>query len=213
MRRHPSLVVLARGVNRRSLLLRSLVDNLSPPVKPEDARTVVYVTIEALNLWSNFCRSFYLSCCFNAKTSGGHSVVISGPVINSHLDAIQFAVSVTGRSRRRSGPWSRRDEPAWHVPRIFLTVLTRLGMSNWTTVQAALSYPMGAFDDLRAVRNFFAHRNEETVAEVVQVARNHALSPNLRPTDLVCSSVPSRPQALMADWLDDIRSVAGALCA
>jgi hypothetical protein len=84
--------------------------------------------------------------------------------------------------------------------------------SNLVSIQNAFAYQTTAFDDLRTVRNFFAHRNEETASKVVAVARKNGISPWFRPADAICSRAFSRPQSLVADWLDDIRVAIEALC-
>lgn len=212
MRWSPELDVLARQAARRSSKLRLLVQDLSPPVGSSEVRIVAYTTIEALNLWAEFERSYYISCCLGCRNRGGRPVTVTATII-SVQDAIEFAVRTTRSSTKATGPWKRRDEPDWLSPEILLKLLRALNSSNLATAQAALSYPSRVFKDLPTVRNFFAHRHEETARKVASVAHSHGLSSRRRPEELMCTRLPSRPENILTDWLDAIRIVAVALCA
>jgi hypothetical protein len=189
-----------------------LVDNMTAPLDSASERTVAYVTIEIVNLWSSFCRAYYLSCCLGTMTAGGHRVVVNAGRFHSTMEAIGFAVEIAGRGRNKTGPWRRMEEPAWHVPATFLRVQQALQPSNLVNMHNAFSYSTTAFDDLRTLRNFFAHRNEDTARGVLGVARNNGISPRLHPADVICSRASNRPQSLVSDWLDDVRVVAQDMC-
>lgn len=208
MRREGSLLVLAEKARRRALLLRSLVDHISGVVTVEEDRLTAFVTIEALNLWNLFCRSFYVSAALGCRDGSGSRVTCSTGGIRSEMDAMTVAIhAVKPRLRGKQGPWSHRDEPPWHDTSSFLSAIQALGPSNLLTVQSALSYPTKAFAYLPTARNFYAHRAMSTAVKVGGIARGYALNPRLRPSEILLSRLPGRPQNLLADWVDDMRAV------
>lgn len=48
--------------------------------------------------------------------------------------------------------------------------------------------------------------------ECQTIARGVGVSARLRPSDILCSRAPGRPQNVLADWLDDIRNIASLMC-
>src|ERR1700722_11468589 len=104
---------------RRALFLRHLIENYAVPVAADRDRTITFVTVEALNLWASFARTFYLSCVLNAKTLSGPKVRLPAPGFQTAAQALDFSVK-TFRPRvwqkKQGGPWPRREEPTWHDP-------------------------------------------------------------------------------------------------
>jgi hypothetical protein len=115
-----------------------------------------------------------------------------------------------GRGRVR-----RLDEPAWHAVPDYLSLCRSVGFSNLGQILGAFSYPSDFFEQLTPLRNFYAHRCDETFRRACRVGVKLGLSPkpDLRPTQIMCSRLPGRPQNIVADWLDDIENVIELLCA
>jgi hypothetical protein len=183
------------------------------PLNAEEKRRVAYVTIEALNLWAVFARAFYVSCALRALDDQGVRITTSQPSIRTQLDAITFAVHTDKpKLSSRLGPWSPFDEPPWTSLSRFENVMVALSPSNLAKVHGAVSYDPDAFRDLKAARNFMAHRSEATAAEMAAVARRNLLNPRLHPVDLLASRARARPQTLLADWLDALRIMIERCC-
>jgi hypothetical protein len=177
-------------------------------VDQEDDRFCSFVTIEALNLWTIFARSFFYSTALGTADRAGGRVTVAILGVVTRDDALTLAIHATRPwLRNRIGPWRRFEEPIWHRPGDYLGAITALNPSNLATVQAALSYNSRVFNDLPAFRNYYAHKSEETAKEARKLAPAHGLSPLLRPTEIMCSRLPGRPQTLIADFLDDLRAV------
>jgi hypothetical protein len=196
---------------KRAILLRSVVEHYSPPLRADQLRAVAYVAIETQNLWASFARAYYLSCALKAKTEAGLKVTITQAGITAGTDAIAFALKLLK-------PWitathvMRREEPTWQDTHNILRLFTAIGASNSIQVQTALSYPTRVFELLPSMRNFFAHRNDETARKAATVATSLGISSRIRPEDMLSFVLPGRPQNVLADWLDDIRAVIALLC-
>lgn len=207
------LTKLEHMAARRTLRLRALVDGYNPPVSPEHDRLISYVTIETVNLWAGFSRAYYLSCVLGARTTAGARITFSRAGVSTPHDALRLAVA-TFNPRFRGAPttWRRRDEPAWHDIAVLLRLVTELACSSLPDVRVALGYTTTVFQHLPVFRNFFAHRNEDTARKTSNIARGYALSPRLRPAELLVSRRPGRPQSVICDWLDDMYNVITLVC-
>lgn len=212
MRPSRELARLHRSAIRRLLFLKSLVDRQSPPVSPYADRIVAFVVIEAVNLWAMFSRSFYLSCIFGATRMSGGRIAISRTVATTKTAGITYAVRYFSPKKTGSGPWNWRDEPDWKDPSNLLKLLMGVEASNLTQAQTALSHPTDVFKQLPIARNFFAHRNKNTMTLTKTIARSAGLSTKLRPSEILVSTAPGRPQNLISDCLDDIRNIIDVIC-
>jgi len=205
MHREPDLGALVAKASRRALMLREIVRIQQPPVSHAESRAVAYVTIEAFNLWSLFCRMYYLSTALRARDGSGSRVTLGVAPPKTEEEALTVAIHQENRSKRgQFGGWTHRDEPAWENVTVFGRVLSAIQPSNLATAQAGLGAMTRAPADLQTIRNFYAHRSELTASKARGVARRYALSSGLRPSDLLCTRLPGRPQGLLADWVDEL---------
>ncbi|HVO69083.1 MAG TPA: hypothetical protein VMT24_03495 [Aggregatilineaceae bacterium] len=174
-----------------------------------------HVTIEALNTWANFSRAYYLSCILDPRTASGMRVSTTINVNNSD-QAIGLAIKrwnpKTSAKPGPGGSWNRRDEPPWHIPKVFMSICQNIGCSNQPDITAAFSAGFRVFDDLPVFRNFYAHRNEHTQRAAVRIATLYGIPATLRPSQILLSRPLGRPQPLAIDWLDDLSFTIEYLC-
>jgi hypothetical protein len=180
---------------------------------PEANRLLAYVTVEALNTWSLFVRYYVLSLALKPVRCSGGRVAIGTPGVNGPPDVLRLAMAVLRPWKKptTSGTWARRDEPTWHETRALLMCATRLGTSNLTDVQAALSVPTRVFDDLPVFRNFYAHRNDASYVAARALAIHYGI-PAGHPTRILQSRPLGRPWPLAVEWVDDLSVVVDLLC-
>jgi hypothetical protein len=203
---------LHRSANTRLLWLRDKVNNLTPITSFSHDESIAYVAIESTNIWAAFTRAYYLSWCMKPRTMTGQRVNCVHH-FTSFEEALLFAIRhLRSAGYRRSRP-SRRDEPTWHDPGNLLELAAAVGVSNIGQISSALSFGATYGSNLPTVRNFYAHRNDETFRKVQNKAALLGLGTNLRPCEFVCAALPSRPQNLISDWLDEIRLTIELLCA
>ena len=212
MRSHPDLEKLTNAAARRLLLLRAIADECTGPVTPESERKLAVVAIEAVNLWALFSRSFYLSCFLSGRRRSGSRVALSLARIGNKRDAIRFSIQELKPKLKNKSSWRMREEPAWRRPDTLLKLFARGGASNLPQVQSAFGYSTRVFEELPVLRNFYAHRNEETAKLSVNVARSLGVPSSSRPSEILSARLPGRPQNVLCDYLDDMRIVAELLC-
>ena len=200
---------LHRSAITRILWLRDKVDKLTPVTALSNDETIAFVTIESTNVWAAFVRAYYLSWFMKPRTMTGQRVSCSRHF--SFQDALLFAIHQRSPRYRGARP-SRRDEPTWHDPTNLLSFATAVGVSNFGQIASALSFGATYWSNLPTVRNFYAHRNDETFRKVQAKAALLGLGTNLRPCEFLCTALPSRPQNLISDWLDEMRLTIELLC-
>jgi hypothetical protein len=191
---------------RRIRRLKFSVANIHPALGLQDQRRLSFAVVEAANLWTQFCRSFYLSTALRAVDSGGKktSVELEAPICN-RVDAITVAVQVSNRKLKgQPGPFSWSDEPKWQFSNAFLKVVRGTSCSNRELVESALSYQAQSRGDLLVARNFFAHKSQDTADKVRALAPRYSMSPRLAPAVLLASIQPGENQPVALNWLDDL---------
>src|SRR5690606_15185998 len=110
------------------------------------------------------------------------------------------------------GRWSRREEPPWQDPAILLKSCADLECSNLDQIQAALAVPTTAFSGWPPFRNFVAHRNGDTLRRAQDVATSWGVVADAHPLEILTFPAYGRPQSVLLDWLDDLRSISELLC-
>lgn len=190
---------LGRRCGDRADRLREASVLLHPPLSSPERVVASFVVVEALTLWANFARSYYLSCALGTKSPDGGRVQLGIPLLPDEQSALQFAAS---RERNKS-----RGEPIWHDFNAFGRAMNALQLADQTRLTAGLAYSPRVFTDLPPCRNFFAHRSRGTASKVKTVARRNGINPNLPASDVVCSHPSGRAQPLVVDWLDDLTAI------
>jgi hypothetical protein len=110
--------------------------------------------IKLQDRWAHFCRELVLNSAVGAvRTTQGNFIVRRFGTEYEALKALR--ATFTGKSKKRPD-W----EPRWFDPGEAIDAAQRLRVVNFGTVSAALGSTPSPLDDLRAVRNFFAHRGK-----------------------------------------------------
>lgn len=205
-----TLPKLETDMARRFLQLKSIAyEALTAQDEKTGQRLLAYVVIESQNTWSLFIRAFYLSCALSALRHDGSKVTCNAygaRHVSSAIDAAMNYLKPKTQTRRM------RDEPTWHDKKTVIKLAIHLNFSNATDISSALSYPTDALEHLTITRNYYAHRNQETGAKIVNVARSYGLVGINHPDHLLKSVAPGRPQEILFDWFDDLRIIVNLLC-
>lgn len=195
--------------------LRTLADGARQLVWPESDHIMSYVAIACLNTWANFARAYFLSCTLSPWREQGLQIQLSNPNIRTFDDAIDAAMkkckNLTWKPGQH-GNWTRRDEPAWHIPKNLIDSCDEIGCSNYTAIQNAFSIQTGVFDHLSTFRNFYAHRNDATAMKTQKIAGEYTIPIPGQPSEVLLSHAYGRPQILILDWIDDLDTIAQFLC-
>jgi hypothetical protein len=197
--------------NRLARLKHRAILGLEPGCLERDQH-FSYVVLEAQNLWSNFVRSYLLSCLHGPTRVNNAAVLVGNAAVVTPGDVLTIATRVW-KGPAAAAPADRRDEPPWHEKRFLLRTCEEMQCSHYADVQAARGIPTRVFEDLPTFRNFYAHRNEESARKAVELARRYYLIGGVRhPTHVLAQAAHKRPQPLLLDWLDDMSVIVEFLC-
>ena len=219
MRPSKYLIKLQKTAINKVHRLKRLLENVPTFSSSNEIEVcLTYVTIETLNTWSNFSRSFYLSCTLHPKTVNGNRVTTHLRTSNFN-DAIGQVIPLykNRASPNSQGLWHRRDEPTWHDPSTIIRVCTHIGCSNIGDISNGLSGGQTFFAHLPVFRNFYGHRNQQTENAAMQLAPRYGIPATLRPSDILRqfpisgTSTPST-SILLLQWLDEIEITIEYLC-
>lgn len=152
--------------------------------------------IRLLDAWSRFCRELIILCAGCQPVTSSGQVVSLAPGITSRNDAV---ASLSNSPRGK--------EPAWHVASECIGVLRRLNIHNRAQIIAALGAANSPADDLRNVRNYFAHRNDDTISKVEETKRRLTLSSHYKAMDIVMERV-SPGITLFEMWVTLLKIIA-----
>jgi hypothetical protein len=212
MRESRSFAALRAKARKRLARLRARAVLGIANSNPERDREMAYVVLEAQNAWANFSRSYLISCIYKPRRCTGGRVTHANATIQTPGDVL-YAANKLAKGPHAPAPATRRDEPAWYDTALFGRTSQELQCSHLAEVQAALSLQTRVFYDLPSFRNFYAHRNGESAQKAVQLARTQYLITGPRhPSDVLALPAKNRTQALILDWLDDMRAMVDLLC-
>lgn len=207
MRGTSHLGKLNRAIARRVARLRRLHGLTAGQSVTEADRTISYITIELDNLILGAIRQFVISSLTGARSAAGGKVR-SSPAFSDEGEVGAYVMSVLSPvSYTNMGSptrLSRRDEFKVRDPRLVERVMASCSASNLLSVQAAYAYNTGVFTDLPIIRNFFAHRNDDTWRKVRNRAPGMGIYGARSACELVMARIPARPVTVLQDWLDDV---------
>lgn len=147
--------------------------------------------------WTRFSRELVVqSAACEALTDTG-SLLVKAPGIASPADVINEAKRIA----------TSRFEPRWGDPTTCLKIAASLRIANLGIVSGALGSTPAPFENLRAVRNYLAHRNRETASRVAIVKHAIRVQSVTTVDGIICSIVaPDTP--LLIDWIYSMRVIA-----
>jgi hypothetical protein len=212
MRPSQNLGALQTASRQRLARLRQrTVQGLAPDFTERD-RSFAYVILETQNLWSNFVRSYVLSCLRRPSRINNPAVTLGNAAVATPGDVLLIATRLW-KGPAAPAPADRREEPPWHEKRFLLKTCQEMQCSHYADVEAALGIQTRVFEDLPTFRNFYAHRNEDSARRAVELARRYYLIRGCRhPTQVLARTAHGRTQALILDWLDDLGVILDFLC-
>ena len=131
------------GTSTRSLRRRTLLAEMT--------------VLRLHDAWARFCRQLVVVSAGGRPLTAGGSRLALAPGITTPADVVPVLL---GTYRKR------KYEPRWAVPHECVDAAGRLRLANLTTVAGAIGAIDAVPDDLRVVRNFFAHRGHSGALEV-----------------------------------------------
>ena len=132
-------------------------------------------TIQLQDQWSSFCRDVVLmSWRGNVSTLAGRTLLARRGSSSESAALSALRSTFTGRLKK-----PRNWEPKWFDPAETIDAARRLGVPNFAEIAAGVGITPSPLDELRAVRNYFAHRgslSSSRLAPFLKVPVNSAMA-------------------------------------
>jgi len=163
---------------------------------------------ECWQVWCKFCRDVVVRSCLGSTRSGGVGV----PATYASWEQVSF---VAARQRNGVRPAAQgtnallRKEPTWGDLDVVQDVVTALAPSNQAQLKHAFSLTP-EIDHIRLIRNGAAHRNHQTLADVIAFQHRYRAFPATHPLQALYWIDPGNAQLLLKARMDDMRVVARA---
>jgi hypothetical protein len=207
MRAASDLTKLYDAAQYRLVKIGRLYSSLSRRPLPDRGMVISTSVLELDNLIITTLREFTISSLVRTRTVSGHRVAINRlfrceEEISAHILSI---VNFVAFQRLKQPPRiARKDEPTVRDLKITEKILLGCGASNLPSLQNALALNLSLFRDIPTIRNFYAHRNEDTWKKVKDKARLMGIRATRHTDDLVQAVVAGRPWSIFEDWLGDL---------
>lgn len=155
--------------------------------------------IRLQDAWARFCRELVLvSASEEPLTAAGIKLALA-PGINRRSDALNRLRSIYNRFPH---------EPKWFDPQACLRGATILNVANYAAISAGIGVTPSPLDDLRDLRNFVAHRSEQTAAQVRAAAVRNHLSQNHGVIAILESPSVTPPGTILQVWTEQLQTMA-----
>lgn len=116
-------------------------------------------TVQLQDSWSNYCRDLVLrSWKGGIATLGGQLIPMRRGDASPRAALAALRSTYSGRLKK-----SQYWEPKWFDPNEALDAASRLALTNVGAIASGLGLSPSPLDELRAVRNYFAHKGPQSV--------------------------------------------------
>jgi hypothetical protein len=154
--------------------------------------------IRLLDAWARFCRELVLiSASEQPLTLAGTRLPLA-PGITGRKDALKVLRTIYKRF-----PW----EPRWFDAQSCLGAASFLKVANYSTLSAGLAVTPSPIEDLRKLRNFLAHRNERTAAEVHAAAVNMGIVPTSKVIEILQTVTAGLSVNVLRTWIEQLQAM------
>ena len=200
-----SLITIYRKFAKETALLEQAIESPCSTVSLQqrdfDGQLVREMCVMRLqDSWARFCRDLVIMSSWAEPMTAQGSRVAKAPRIRRARDVIPTLISTYTR---------RTTEPNWHIPSESIDAAQRLRITNYNTVKSglSLSFSHSPTEQVRCLRNYFAHRSENTAKLVQQVAMNMGIPSRTIPHSLT-GSIVQTGISMFSLWVLRLRTMA-----
>ena len=117
--------------------------------------------IRLYDAWARFSRNLIIQSAAGKTTSASGRLLIRAKYIKNISDVVPYLISTYKK---------KKYEPSWAVPSECIDAVNRLNIQNKSTIINAFGSTNSPIEEIRLVRNFFAHRGEFSANSIRQSA-------------------------------------------
>lgn len=184
------VAIYQRFVKETAMLTQTLEASIAPsihtPLTIQQHSVVELCVIRLHDAWSRFCRELVVTSAYAKPLTAQGNRVPRAPGVQRRDQVIPKLLATYKK---------RSQEPYWYLTNQCLDAAGRLKVSNYSALSSGIgiSFPdmsPSPNDQVRLVRNFFAHRHQESAGKALEIARNLHIPGITHPRSLVIATVP-----------------------
>jgi hypothetical protein len=149
--------------------------------------------------WSRFCRELVIISASERPVTAAGTLVPLAPGISRRSDALNALHVVYTRP-----PY----EPKWFDAQACLRAASILRLNNYASVSGGIGVTPSPLDDLRALRNFLAHRSQMTATGVRDTAIRNSLPPKSGVIAILQSDSTNPGMTILQLWVKQLQTMA-----
>lgn len=186
-----SLVAIYRRFSKETAMLTrtleaSIASSVHTPLTRQQSFVAELCVIRLHDAWSRFCRELVVTSAYAQPMTAQGSRVPRAPGVKRRDQVIPKLLATYQK---------RTQEPHWYLSEQCLDAARRLKVSNYSAIFSGIgaSFPEvspSPNDQVRLVRNFFAHRHQESAGKALEIARSLNISGVTHPRSLVVATAP-----------------------
>ena len=164
----------------------SIASSIHTPLTIQQHSVVELCVIRLHDAWSRFCRELVVTSAYAKPLTAQGNRAPRAPGVQRRDQVIPKLLATYKK---------RSQEPYWYLTNQCLDAAGRLKVSNYSALSSGIgiSFPdmsPSPNDQVRLVRNFFAHRHQESAGKALEIARNLHIPGITHPRSLVIATVP-----------------------
>ena len=184
------VAIYQRFVKETAMLTQTLEASIAPsihtPLTIQQHSVVELCVIRLHDAWSRFCRELVVTSAYAKPLTAQGDRVPRAPGVQRRDQVIPKLLATYKK---------RSQEPYWYLTDQCLDAAGRLKVSNYSAISSGIgiSFPdmsPSPNDQVRLVRNFFAHRHQESADKALEIAHNLHIPGITHPRSLVIATVP-----------------------
>ena len=174
----------------------SIAPSIHTPLTIQQHFVVELCVIRLHDAWARFCRELVVTSAYAKPLTAQGTRVPRAPGVKRRDQVIpEFTATYP-----------------WYVSRQCLDAAKRLKVSNYSAIASGIgvSFPdmsPSPNDQVRLVRNFFAHRHQESADKALEIAHNLHIPGITHPRSLVIATVPPGISVFRL-WVNRLRLMA-----
>lgn len=187
-----NLVAIYQRFGKETALLTqtlesSIVPSLHTSLTSQQCFVAEMCVIRLQDAWSRFCRELVVTSAYAKPLNAQGNRVPRAPGVKRRDQVIPKLLATY--------PNRNKEPTTWYMPGDCLDIAKRIEVSNYSTIASGIgaSFPGASTspnDQVRLVRNFFAHRHQESAGKALEIARSLNIPGVTHPRSLVVATVP-----------------------
>lgn len=162
------------------------------------------VVLRIHDAWARFCRNLILVSAYGNPLTASGIVIQRVRGFNNQSDVLTWLRTDFHRPYQN---W----EPRWHIAHTSIDAAQRLGVSNFPTISSALATTPSPIEDMRIIRNYFAHKSRRNALDVRQIISRLVIQyqlPTNIGTNAILDSLIGPSTTLLWSWIMQLHRIA-----